>query len=179
MEGALMKNIFAKKILAMMMAAMMVVTYVPAVSFAAEGGAATPPPDKQSVQYADAENSAQDAAAAAEAVAGTAAETAFEQSAAVDDVIVTVRADQGVFPEGAALSAEKAAKEEQELAVEAVDAVRPEGINAALSYTFDIKMLDPEGNELQPAEGKKAEVTFAMAPFFLIQRKCGNIWNLG
>ena len=89
---------------------------------------------------------------------------AFEGEQVVDGVRVTVRAEAGTFPAGAELSVAKATREQEEQAGEAVDDARDEGVSVAASYTFDIKVLDPAmGEELQPAEGKKVEVSFSLA----------------
>ena len=48
-------------------------------------------------------------------------------------------------------------------ATEAIDEVRPDNVNVADSYTFDIRVVDAQGNELQPAEDQKVDVTFSMA----------------
>ena len=80
----------------------------------------------------------------------------------VDDVTVKVDAEEGAFPEGAGLVAEIANTEQEKEATEAVDEVRPENTNVAVSYTFDIKIVDTEGNELQPEEGRKVNICFEL-----------------
>ncbi len=87
----------------------------------------------------------------------------FSQSALCDGVIVTVRADAGTFPASAMLSVTKVLLDEQGLAEAAVDEVRDDDQNVAARYTFDIRVLDAEGVELQPAEGRTVQVSFAMA----------------
>ena len=84
----------------------------------------------------------------------------FEMSEKMDDVIVSVRADKGVFPEDAVLSVKKLSKKEQKKVDAAVEDEMSEDKNVALSYTFDIKILDADGREIQPAEGRNAEVSF-------------------
>ena len=89
---------------------------------------------------------------------------AFEQSKTVNNMVVTVKADPGVFPVGAALSVEFVPVKQQEQADAAVEEVRGEDQNVAVSYTFDIKVIDPEtGIEYQPAKGQNVSVSFALA----------------
>ncbi|MBE6018368.1 MAG: Cna B-type domain-containing protein, partial [Lachnospiraceae bacterium] len=153
-----MKKTFTNKIISVMMAAMMVVSLAPSASFAVGSEAEAPQSDEQIVQ--DVEKTDQAASENSDA----SNQAAFEQSEAVDDVIITVSAEEGVFPADAVLSVEKLDQSWQKKADEAVDAIRPDGTNPALSYTYDIKVIDADGSELQPADGKRAEVSFAMAP---------------
>lgn len=88
---------------------------------------------------------------------------AFEQSETVDGVTVTVKAEEGVFPERAGLSVSKVSKEDTKEAEEAVLEEREDYANVAAAYTFDIKVLDTDGNELQPENEKSVQVSFAMA----------------
>ena len=89
---------------------------------------------------------------------------AFDQSQTVNGVTVTVRAEPGVFPAGAALSVKRVPTYKARQADAAIGDVRDEDANVAVSYTFDIKVIDPETRrELQPAEGRKVEVSFAVA----------------
>lgn len=74
-------------------------------------------------------------------------EVAFNQSETVDGVKVTVKADKGVFPAGSTLRVKKVA----------VPSSVDDG-DAAVSYAFDITIIDKDGNEIQP-DGK-AEVSF-------------------
>jgi len=77
----------------------------------------------------------------------------FEQSVVVDGVLITVKADAGVFPEGAQLSASRASEEVAEIAENAVDELEEE-TNVITSYVFDISVLDQSGNEIQPDTSK-------------------------
>ena len=77
---------------------------------------------------------------------------AFEQSETVEGVTVTVSAAEGVFPETAQLSVVQAPYWEQQAVDAALESERPADRNVALSYTFDIKVLDEYGYELQPAD---------------------------
>lgn len=88
----------------------------------------------------------------------------FDQSQTIDGVVVTVRADPGVFPADAALSVERVPVYQQAQADAAVEEVRDEGQTVAVSYTFDIKVVNPDtGEEYQPAEGQTVNVSFALA----------------
>ena len=89
-------------------------------------------------------------------------QTAFSESVNIDGVIVSVRAEDGVFPEGAALSVEKLPLRAQIFVEEAVEKERTEGISVAAAYTFDISVVDADGNELQPADGFDVEVSFGL-----------------
>lgn len=88
---------------------------------------------------------------------------AFTQSATVDDVVVTVSAPEGVFPENATLSVEKVEIQTQQAVEAAIEETRENEVTVVTSYTFDIKILDVEGNGIQPTDGSKVKVTFAMA----------------
>ena len=81
----------------------------------------------------------------------------------LDGVVITVSAPEGVFPEGALLSVKKVEAVDQEKVDEAVEAERSANVNVAASYTFDISVLDEAGNELQPTDGSKVKVSFALA----------------
>ena len=85
---------------------------------------------------------------------------AFEQSDKVDGVTITVTAEEGTFPEGAKLQVRSATKAEEKKADELVEKARDTEKNVAASYTFDISVVDKDGNELQPADGKKVNVAF-------------------
>ena len=86
----------------------------------------------------------------------------FKESRSLDGVRITVEAEEGVFPEGAALSVEKVTAAEERKAEEAVEDKRPEEQNVAASYTYDIKVLDKDGNEIQPADESKVKVSFTL-----------------
>ena len=88
---------------------------------------------------------------------------AFEGEQIVDDVKVSVKAAAGVFPADATLSVERAGEDVHTQADAAVAVVRGEGRNVGVSHTLDIKVLDAQGNEVQPAEGKDVSVSFALA----------------
>lgn len=84
----------------------------------------------------------------------------FEESQKISDITVTVKAEEGVFPEGARISVRELSEEEQKKADAAIEAERPENTNVAKAYSYDIKVLDPDGNDLQPAGEKSVEISF-------------------
>ena len=67
---------------------------------------------------------------------------AFRAEKTVDGITVCVSAGEGIFPEENSRAAD---------------------VTVAASYTFDIKVLDQEGNEIQPADGRSVTVSFAAA----------------
>ncbi|MBR5755445.1 MAG: hypothetical protein IKX97_06485, partial [Erysipelotrichaceae bacterium] len=87
----------------------------------------------------------------------------FDQEVTVDDVVIKVAADAGTFPEDSILSVEKVSSNIENEIQDAIDEVRDGDLNVATSYTFDIKVLDEEGNELQPADDGKVTVSFTLA----------------
>lgn len=89
-------------------------------------------------------------------------ELPFLQTQTLDGVTVTVTAEPGVFPEGAVLSVTKVPVAAQ-ITVDAAVAPQRDGGNVALSYTFDVSILDAEGNPIQPADDRTVQVSFSMA----------------
>ena len=89
---------------------------------------------------------------------------AFDQKAEIDDVIVRVEAEKGVFPKGAELIVKKASAKEEKQADQAIDEVRSAKRKVVDSHTFDIKVVTAEGEELQPKEDQKVNVSFTMKP---------------
>ncbi|SNU08064.1 Listeria/Bacterioides repeat-containing protein, partial [Lachnospiraceae bacterium] len=85
---------------------------------------------------------------------------AFSETEVIDGIKIEVSAPEGVFPEGSLLKVEKVEKAQQKKVDAAVEESRSEGKNAAISYTFDIKVLDKDGNEIQPSDGKNVKVSF-------------------
>ena len=85
---------------------------------------------------------------------------AFEQSKTVEGVKVSVTAPEGVFPTDAELSVITVSTSDKEYAEDIVEEVREEDTVVAVSYTFDIKVLDSDGNEIQPADDQSVTVTF-------------------
>ena len=88
---------------------------------------------------------------------------AFNDAKTVDGVAVTVSAPEGVFPKGSYLSVESVPVSAQSMVDEAVENERDANANVAVSYTFDIKVLDTEGNEVQPADAQSVKVSFSLA----------------
>ena len=87
----------------------------------------------------------------------------FEQSVVVDGVTIKVTADAGVFPKGATLSATKVAASEESKVEDAIDKERTDDKKVAASYTFDIKIFDKNGEEIQPdTEKGGVKVSFAL-----------------
>lgn len=88
---------------------------------------------------------------------------AFEAKQTVSGVVVTVAAEPGAFPAGSVLVVKRVPVYQARQADAAIDEIRNEEQTVVVSYTFDIQVQDAEGNELQPAEGKRVSVTFALA----------------
>ena len=88
-------------------------------------------------------------------------EISFSQSQIIDDVTVTVEADSGVFPSDAVLSVTKVSKEKKKAIADIVEEVRDDNVIVAVSYTFDISILDSSGNELQPYDDQNVTVSFS------------------
>ena len=87
----------------------------------------------------------------------------FDQSKTLNGVVVRVQAEAGVFPADAELSVSRVPVMKRREAEEAIEEVRDEDVNVAVSYTFDIKVVDPDTREeLQPAEGQSVSVSFAL-----------------
>ncbi len=88
-------------------------------------------------------------------------EVAFDATATVDGIVITVNADKGVFPEGATLSVKRASANQAEAAEEAVE--EKEDAPIVEAYSFDISILNKEGLEIQPDNSKgKVTVSFAL-----------------
>ena len=87
----------------------------------------------------------------------------FNDFIVVDGVQINVSAPDGVFPENSTLSVEKVLYYVQNQVDNVLDEVRNEEANVVASYTFDIKILDSEGNEIQPKDGSKVKVSFTLA----------------
>lgn len=96
-------------------------------------------------------------------IVNTNKKAAFEQSIAIDGIRVVVKADTGVFPEGATLSVSKVSVAEEKAVESAVDEKRSDNKNVVGSYTFDIKVLDKDGNEIEPDTSKgQVKVSFTL-----------------
>lgn len=79
-------------------------------------------------------------------------------------MLVTVQAAPGVFPVGAELEVARVPRRQAKAADAAIEDVRDGDVNVAVSYTFDIKVIDPvTKEEIQPADGQSVSVSFALA----------------
>ena len=92
---------------------------------------------------------------------------AFDANTEVDDTRIHVTAPEGVFPEGSTVKVEKVTTEiAAEIATKIADNVKiNENVekNIAKSYTFDIKVLNKDGVEIQPdITHGKVNITFDM-----------------
>ena len=92
---------------------------------------------------------------------------AFDTNTEVDDTRIHVTAPEGVFPEGSTVKVEKVTAEiASEIATKIADNVKiNENVekNIAKSYTFDIKVLNKDGVEIQPdITHGKVNITFDM-----------------
>ncbi|MBQ7147356.1 MAG: hypothetical protein IJR96_01255 [Pseudobutyrivibrio sp.] len=96
-------------------------------------------------------------------IVNTDSKPAFEKSQVVDGVCVTVKADEGVFPEGATLAVSKVSAPEEQAVEAAVEEKRADDKNVVESYTFDVKVIDKDGNEIQPDNSKgQVKVSFTL-----------------
>ena len=86
----------------------------------------------------------------------------FHEEKTVDGVTVSVTAEEGTFPESAYLVVKTVSSAVENEVNSAIDAKRGD-VNVASSYTFDIKVVGRDGIEVQPADGKAVQVSFAMA----------------
>ena len=79
-------------------------------------------------------------------------EAVFDKTVSIDGISVNVYADRGVFPNTAGLSVKKvlkkADKEKVEVAID--EKLKEEEASLDESIVFDIKILDKDGQELQP-----------------------------
>jgi len=88
----------------------------------------------------------------------------FYEEAVIDGVKIVVWADAGVFPEGSKLSARRISGSEEAQVEAAVSQKRDVNANKVESYSFDIKVLDAEGTEVQPDTAMgRVKVSFSMA----------------
>ena len=79
---------------------------------------------------------------------------AFEQSVNIDGMQITVKADEGVFADADRINARKVTGKEEEKINEAIEQEHSDNDRMTKSYTFDIKVFDSKGNELQPNNEK-------------------------
>ena len=95
-----------------------------------------------------------------EAEASKEASPAINLSKKVEGVNITLNAEAGIFPEGSTLSVSTISKSEQKKVDAAIDEEKKDEQKVAASYTFDIKVLDANGQEIQPADGKSVNLSF-------------------
>ena len=94
---------------------------------------------------------------------------AFSQNQTLDGIKITVKAEKGVFPEGAFLHAKKVNNTEDKEKIQSAISEEVKAENSAKTVTklvsFDITITDAEGNELQPDTSKgEVKVSFAQLP---------------
>lgn len=78
----------------------------------------------------------------------------------IDDIEIIVTAYKDIFPEDAVLSVEEIEYWDAKKVTLAVKDAREENQNVVRSFSYDIKILDSDGKELQPNEGNKVNVSF-------------------
>lgn len=87
----------------------------------------------------------------------------FEQTSIINGVSITVKAAEGVFPKGARLIVSQVSQNEEAQISDAVEKERNDDVNVAASYSFDIKVVDKDGKELQPDTSKgEVKVSFSL-----------------
>ena len=95
-----------------------------------------------------------------EAVAGEEEPVPFDQSKTVSGVTVRVSAPAGVFPANSELLVDAVPDEEVEPVLEGE---RKEDEEVVSSYTFDIRVVDENGDEVQPKDAQSVTVSFTLA----------------
>ena len=86
----------------------------------------------------------------------------FVKSETVDGVKITVMAEDGVFPADASLIVNGVSKSEEKIVEDAVNGERDSANTVVEKHVFDIKIVDSEGNELQPGENQNVVVSFEL-----------------
>lgn len=94
-------------------------------------------------------------------------EEAFLQEQEISGVLITVKADPGVFPKGAKLQVKKVGKGTERKVDSAVkEKLLEDQENLLQSMIFDITVLDKDGEEVQPDTTKgEVKVQFSHIPF--------------
>ncbi|MBR4668819.1 MAG: sortase [Butyrivibrio sp.] len=88
----------------------------------------------------------------------------FDKTVTVDDVKIRVRADKGVFPEGATLHATRVEEDAEQKVQDAITEKDEELTSVVKAYTFDIQIQDENGKEIEPDNEKgKVLVSFETA----------------
>ena len=95
------------------------------------------------------------------------AEEAFQQEKEISGVLVSVKADPGVFPTGAKLQVKKVGKGTERKVDSAVkEKLEADQENLLQSMIFDISVLNKDGEEMQPDTTKgEVRVQFSHIPF--------------
>ncbi len=97
------------------------------------------------------------------AVVNKEAYPSFRQIEKIGDITITVEAEEGVFPEDAVLSVSLADAFQESQSDTAICDLRDSDVTVAVSYTFDIKVVNPvTGEEYQPQNGQAVIVAFTM-----------------
>ncbi|MCR4745997.1 MAG: hypothetical protein K5894_12315 [Lachnospiraceae bacterium] len=86
----------------------------------------------------------------------------WERAQSVNEMTVTVTADAGIFPDDAELSVKKVSRTQEKEAEKAVESERDEEENVAKFYTYDIKVLDKDGKEIEPKDDENVKVSFRL-----------------
>ena len=94
-------------------------------------------------------------------------EEAFQQEKEISAVLITVKADPGVFPKGAKLQVKKVGKGTERKVDSAVkEKLLEDQENLLESMIFDISVLNKDGEEVQPDTTKgEVRVQFSHIPF--------------
>ena len=94
---------------------------------------------------------------------------AFSRSQTIDGIEIIVKAEKGVFPEGAVLHAEKITSAEDKEKIQSAVSEELQSVDTTRTVTelvsFDITITDADGNEFQPDTSKgEVKVSFAQLP---------------
>ena len=88
---------------------------------------------------------------------------AFSGKTTENGIEISVSAAEGIFPAGSDLSVSVVPGSDRSQAEEAVEQKRTPDGEVVSSYTFDIKVVNKDGNEIQPVDGKTVTVSFKTA----------------
>lgn len=125
-----------------------------------QGGDASPPAEEQAGEQTNPEETlaaAQDQPSATESTSYP----AFSGESELDGVVVRVTAEEGTFPADARLSVRRVSAAEKKAVSDAVAEAEDTNVAVTSEQYFDIKVIDANNNELQPANGHEAIVQFA------------------
>ena len=87
----------------------------------------------------------------------------FQREQEIDGVKVTVTAKSDVFPDTASLLVSRISEEDQESIDSIIEQERDNNYRVAASYSYDIKIVDENNNELQPGPEDNVSVSFSLA----------------